>query len=326
MARHLNTVQMTSLHSNVVSEMVKRSLDEDLGLAVRGDGQTNGATKAFGIPGDDVTASLVPPTTRAKATVITRGPIVVCGRAFVDEVFRQVDSSASIQWFCKDGDQVAANEKLFDVEGDARAVLTAERSALNFLQLLSGTATTTRQYADAIAHTKCRVLDTRKTVPGLRAAQKHAVSCGGGCNHRIGLYDAFLIKENHIAACGGIAAAARAAREKTKAAGKEGLILVEIEVENLSQLEEVLSLDSDCPVDVVMLDNFSHEDMHAAVERVRKAAESGKAVPQLEASGNVTLETIASVAETGVDYVSIGALTKHVSAADLSMRITWTDL
>lgn len=252
----------------------------------------------------DITAMLIPDTEQAQARIISRESAVLCGRDWVDEVFRQIDKSVTVTWHASDGDRVAPNDLLFELSGNARSLLTGERSALNFLQLLSGTATTCREYADLVAHTQVKLLDTRKTIPGLRTAQKYAVSCGGCHNHRIGLYDAFLIKENHIAACGGIAKAISAAREL--APGKP----VEVEVETLAELKQAL----DAQADIIMLDNFSLSDMREGV-----ALTNGRA--KLEASGNVSKATLAGIAETGVDYISIGALTKHARAVDLSMRL-----
>jgi nicotinate-nucleotide pyrophosphorylase (carboxylating) len=264
-------------------------------------------TVAFALKEDigsgDITAQLIPQAQMAKARIITREAATICGIEWVNEVFLQVDSTVSIKWHVSDGDIVAANATLFELSGSARSLLTGERTALNFLQLLSGTATLCQSYADLVAHTQVRLLDTRKTIPGLRTAQKYAVTCGGCHNHRIGLYDAFLIKENHIAACGGIAAAIQAARDIAP------LKPVEIEVENLDELSSALNGDAD----IIMLDNFSLEDMRTAVELT-----AGKA--KLEASGNVDTETLPGTAETGVDYISIGALTKHARAVDLSMR------
>jgi nicotinate-nucleotide pyrophosphorylase (carboxylating) len=264
-------------------------------------------TVAFALKEDigsgDITAQLISQAQMAKARIITREAATICGIAWVNEVFRQVDSTVSIKWHVSDGDIVAANATLFELSGSARSLLTGERTALNFLQLLSGTATICQSYADLVAHTQVRLLDTRKTIPGLRTAQKYAVTCGGCHNHRIGLYDAFLIKENHIAACGGIAAAIQAARDIAP------LKPVEIEVENLDELSAALKGDAD----IIMLDNFSLEDMRTAVELT-----AGKV--KLEASGNIDTETLPGIAETGVDYISIGALTKHARAVDLSMR------
>jgi nicotinate-nucleotide pyrophosphorylase (carboxylating) len=218
-------------------------------------------------------------------------------------VFRQVDNTVVVQWHCQDGDSVAANSTLFTLAGSARSLLTGERTALNFLQLLSGVATEAKFYSDLVAGTKVRILDTRKTIPGLRTAQKYAVQCGGCYNHRIGLFDAFLIKENHIAGCGGIDKAITTA--KANHPDKP----VEVEVENFDELEQALSAGAD----IIMLDNFTNQQMVEAVALV-----NGRA--KLEASGNITNETLRSVAETGVDYISIGALTKHCRAIDLSMR------
>ncbi|AQA19755.1 nicotinate-nucleotide diphosphorylase (carboxylating) [Halioglobus japonicus] len=252
----------------------------------------------------DITARLIAADSRASGRVITREAGVLCGRAWVEETFRQVDSDMSLDWRVADGDVLEPDTVLFHFGGPARSLLTAERCALNFLQLLSGTATTCARYASLVADTGVRLLDTRKTIPGLRVAQKYAVSCGGCHNHRIGLFDAFLIKENHIAACGGIAAAVTRAREI--APGKPA----EVEVENLEELNQALQAGADR----VMLDNFSLEDMRTAV-----ATTAGRA--ELEASGNVTETTLRPIAETGVDFISIGALTKDCKALDLSMRL-----
>ena len=251
----------------------------------------------------DVTAELVNADTQASARVISREPGILCGTAFVDTVFARLDPTLRVSWFKADGDIIAANDLLFTVTGNARVILTGERTALNFLQLLSGTATRCRHYADRVADTPVKLLDTRKTIPGLRLAQKYAVTCGGCYNHRVGLYDAFLIKENHIEACGGIAAAVRTAREH--APGKP----VEVEVENMEELAEALEANADR----IMLDNFSNDEMRAAV-----ALTAGRA--ELEASGNVTEKTLHDIAQTGVDFISIGALTKGVEPLDLSMR------
>lgn len=252
----------------------------------------------------DITAALIPATQTATATVITREAATICGLAWVNEVFRQVDPEVELEWHVADGDQVTPDQKLLTLKGKARSLLTGERCALNFLQTLSGTATRAKHYADLVAGTGVRLLDTRKTIPGLRTAQKYAVTCGGCYNHRIGLYDAFLIKENHIAACGGISQAVETAREQ--APGKP----VEVEVENLAELEQALTAGAD----VIMLDNFSLEDM-------RKAVEINQGQAKLEASGGVTDQTLRPIAETGVDYISIGVLTKDFVALDLSMRV-----
>ncbi|WP_158894075.1 MULTISPECIES: carboxylating nicotinate-nucleotide diphosphorylase [unclassified Pseudomonas] len=252
----------------------------------------------------DLTAGLIPAQQHARARIITRDAAVVAGTAWVDEVFRVLDPAVEVRWQVADGERVAADQVLFELAGPARALLTGERSALNFLQLLSGTATRCRHYADLVQDTAVRLLDTRKTLPGLRRAQKYAVTCGGCYNHRIGLFDAFLIKENHIAACGGIAQAVAAARQL--APGRP----VEVEVESLQELEQALSAGAD----IVMLDELSLADMRTAV-----ALTAGRA--KLEASGGVNQDTLLGIAETGVDYISIGTLTKDVKAVDLSMRI-----
>ena len=273
------------ISAQYISERVQQALAEDVGAG-------------------DITASLIAPDTLASADVITREAGVLCGKAFAEETFRQVDARCGTVWQVEDGDHINAGDSLYRVTGPARALLTAERTALNFLQALSGTATVAKAYADRIAHTDVRLLDTRKTLPGLRLAQKYAVACGGCYNHRIGLFDAFLIKENHIAAAGGIREAIIAARHI--AADKP----VEIEVETLEELDTALSAEPDR----IMLDNFSLEALREAVARTAGQAE-------LEASGNVTDQTLVAIAETGVDLISIGALTKHIRALDLSMRM-----
>jgi nicotinate-nucleotide pyrophosphorylase (carboxylating) len=255
----------------------------------------------------DVTAALVPAAQRVRGNVVTREEAVLCGRAWVEETFRQLDARVQLTWHAADGDRVAAQQALFAIAGPARPVLSGERTALNFLQLLSGTATVTRRFVDAVAGTGCRILDTRKTVPGLRTAQKYAVRCGGGQNHRMGLYDQVLIKENHIAAAGSLTGAIEAARRS--AAG----ITVEVEVETLAELREALN----ARPDIIMLDEFSLADMRAAVALNR----SHGAVAKLEVSGSVSLEAVRDIGLTGVDYISVGALTKHVRAIDLSMRL-----
>ncbi|MBD2859758.1 carboxylating nicotinate-nucleotide diphosphorylase [Spongiibacter sp. KMU-158] len=252
----------------------------------------------------DITAQLIPETQMGNGRVISREKAVICGVDWVNAVFQQIDESVSLNWKVKDGDLVEPDTVLFEIKGPARSLLTGERAALNFLQLLSGTATICKEYADLVAHTQVKLLDTRKTIPGLRTAQKYAVTCGGCHNHRIGLYDAFLIKENHIAACGGIAQAVENAHQI--APGKP----VEVETENLDELRQALSAGAD----IIMLDNFSIADMKEAVRIT-----DGKA--KLEASGNVDKTTLPSYAETGVDYISIGGLTKHARAIDLSMRL-----
>ena len=255
----------------------------------------------------DLTAQLIPADRVSRATVITREDAVLCGAAWFDEVFRQVDSRVRVTWSASDGERVRADQQLCTLDGPARSLLTGERTALNFLQALSATATVTRRYVDAVAGTRCRILDTRKTIPGLRVAQKYAVLCGGGTNHRIGLFDAILVKENHIAAAGSIANAVSEARRL------DSKVLLEVEVENLTQLREAL----DARVDRILLDNFSHDLMREAV-RITRAHPNSRT--ELEASGNMSLETLRAVAETGVDFISVGGLTKHVRAVDLSMR------
>ncbi len=257
----------------------------------------------------DITAQLIPADKQARAQVITREAGILCGTRWVNEVFEQVqasyDSSLSIDWHVKDGDTLIPNQALFSLNGHARTILSGERAALNFLQTLSGTATTSSEYAKRVAHTEVKLLDTRKTLPGFRMAQKYAVACGGCHNHRIGLWDAFLIKENHIMACGGIAQAVASAKQL--APGKP----VEVEVESIKELEQALAAQAD----IVMLDNFSLDDMRLAISITRKQA-------KLEASGGITLDTLVAIAETGVDYISIGALTKDCKSLDLSMRIS----
>lgn len=268
-----------------IDASVRRALAEDIGTG-------------------DITAQLIPAERLAHATVITREAAVVSGTAWVDAVFRQLDPRVAVHWQVVDGDRVAPDQPLFHLEGPARALLSGERTALNFLQTLSGVATRCRHFADLVEGTAVRLLDTRKTLPGLRLAQKYAVTCGGCHNHRIGLYDAFLIKENHIAASGGIGAAVSAARRI--APGK----LVEVEVEDLEELDQAL----EAGADIVMLDELSLDDMRTAVSLT-----AGRA--KLEASGGISETSLRRIAETGVDFISIGALTKHVQAVDLSMRL-----
>lgn len=265
---------------------VRRALTEDIGSG-------------------DITAQLIPEERLAHATVITREAAVIAGTAWVDAVFRQLDPRVAVHWQVADGDRVQPNQPLFHLEGPARALLSGERSALNFLQCLSGVATRVAHYVELVKGTSVKLLDTRKTLPGLRLAQKYAVTCGGGHNHRIGLYDAFLIKENHIAACGGITQAINAAHRI--APGKP----VEVEVENLDELRQAL----DAGADIIMLDELSLDDMRTAVTLT-----AGRA--KLEASGGINDTTLRTIAETGVDYISIGTLTKDVRAVDLSMRLS----
>ena len=264
------------------------------------------------VGGGDLTAALVPAGRRGVATVITRESAIVAGRPYVDEVFRQVDPSVRIEWQVADGDAVQPRQPLYRLSGPARSLLTGERTALNFYQVLSATATATRQYANALAGLPCKVLDTRKTLPGLRNAQKYAVRCGGGVNHRFGLYDGILVKENHIVAAGSIGAAAAAARLSSPG------VMVEVEVETLDELRQAL----DAGADMALLDEFSLEDLRAAVA-LNRAHPNGPM--QLEASGGVTLKTVRAIAETGVDFVSVGSLTKNVRAVDLSMRFEYAD-
>lgn len=268
-----------------INPIVRLALDEDIGSG-------------------DITAGLVQSNEIARATVITREAGVLCGTQFVNAVFEILDPDVRVQWRKVDGDDLVANDVIFTLEGNARSILTGERPALNFLQMLSGTASYSASLSSLVAGTRAKLLDTRKTIPGFRNAQKYAVTCGGCFNHRIGLFDAFLIKENHIAACGGIQQAIAQARKN--APGKP----VEVEVESLEELEQGLIAGADR----IMLDNFSLDDMRAAV-----AITQGKA--ELEASGNVTESTLRAIADTGVDFISIGALTKVVMPLDLSLRL-----
>lgn len=275
-----------------IAQSVKIALHEDL----------NGLPASEG----DITANLISADKQAKAVVITREDAVFCGQAWVQEVFRQLGGSVKITWFVKDGDFVKANSKLFSLEGPARTLLTGERTALNFIQTLSGIASKVKLYLDLIAETNCKLLDTRKTLPGLRNASKYAVLCGGGFNHRLGLFDAYLIKENHILACGGIAQAIAIANEQHPERW------VEVEVETIDELKQALSAGAQR----VMLDNFTVPMMIEAVAINNSNAHKA----DLEVSGNVNRKTILTYAQTGVDYISVGALTKHVQAVDLSMR------
>lgn len=254
----------------------------------------------------DVTALLIDANKKATATVITREPMVLCGQAWFDAVFKQLNPEIEIQWQQNETEFVEANSLLCTLKGNARALLTGERTALNLLQTLSATATQSKHYADAVAYTDCKILDTRKTIPGLRLAQKYAVKCGGGVNHRTGLYDAVLIKENHIIAAGSIKNAVDNAR-------LQSTVMVEVEVESMKELLQAVAAEPDR----IMLDNFSINALKQAVILNNKQIE-------LEASGDVNLGNIAEIAETGVDYISIGALTKHITAINLSMRIELT--
>ncbi len=258
----------------------------------------------------DLTAKLVPYAAETSAIVIAKEAMTMAGQPWVNEVFRQLDAKVSVEWMCNDGDSVPADAEICIVSGPARAILSGERTALNFLQLLSSTATITAQYVQETEHTKARILDTRKTVPGLRFAQKYAVRCGGGNNHRIGLFDAFLIKENHIISGGGIAATVNTAKNIS------GGLPVEIEVESVEELREALAAGAER----MLLDNFASADLQYAVE-INQAEGDPPAI--LEASGGVTLNTVRKIAETGVDFISVGALTKDIKAIDLSMRFLY---
>lgn len=271
---------------------------------------TVSAALAEDIGSGDISAALIPADRRARADVISRESAVICGTPWVDEVLRQLGNEAKLEWHCQDRDRIAPDQKVLSITGPARNLLTAERSALNFLQLLSGVATTARRYADQVSDYPVKLLDTRKTIPCLRRAQKYAVVCGGCHNHRMGLYDAFLIKENHIAACGSIGTAITQARSMH--AGKP----VEVEVENFDEFDQAL----DARADIIMLDNFTIADLARAVAINR--ARSGNPPALLEASGGVQEAELAAIAGTGVDYISIGALTKDARAIDLSMRFT----
>ncbi len=251
----------------------------------------------------DITASIIADSVQARANVIARESAVICGQAWFDAIFNQLNSEVEIEWFLDEGSACEKETVICQLKGPARILLTGERTALNLLQTLSYTATVAKQYADAVSGTGCKVLDTRKTIPGLRNAQKYAVSCGGCFNHRTGLYDGVLIKENHIMAAGSIALAVKKARELSD-------VPVEVEVESLSEYQIAIS----ARPDRIMLDNFSMNDMKTAV-----ATDHGSI--ELEASGDITLQNIREIAETGVDFISIGALTKHIRAVDLSMRI-----
>jgi nicotinate-nucleotide pyrophosphorylase (carboxylating) len=280
-----------SLLPNDIAAQVEIALREDIGSG-------------------DVTAQLVPITQKVRGRVITREDAVLCGQPWVTETFRTLDPDTRLKWHVSDGARMTAGQVVFEIEGRARPVLTGERTALNFLQLLSATATKARQYIDAVAGTGCIILDTRKTIPGLRSAQKYAVRCGGAQNHRIGLYDMVLIKENHIAAAGSLSGAISTARRTAPG------LQVEVEVESLAELEEALAAQPD----IIMLDDFSRADMEAAVSLNR----SHRRPVKLEASGSVTLETVCTIAATGIDYVSVGSLTKNVRAVDLSMRLEFS--
>ncbi|PHR83554.1 MAG: nicotinate-nucleotide diphosphorylase (carboxylating) [Colwellia sp.] len=294
------TSQLAKLQQDIKAT-ITWALKEDLG-AFEGE---------YACAEQDITAMLIPENEQAVATVITREDCIICGVSWVNEVFKQLDASlgctdeqaTKITWFVNDGEMVKANTTLFELEGNARTLLTGERVALNFLQTLSGTATLTSKYVKELQGSNTKLLDTRKTLPGLRSAQKYSVLCGGGVNHRIGLFDAFLIKENHIAACGGIAQAVATAKKNH--ADKT----VEVEVESMDELQQAL----EAGADIIMLDNFTPTMIEEAVIATRNKA-------KLEVSGNMTIETLREYSKAGVDFISSGALTKHVQAIDLSMR------
>jgi len=273
----------TNISQLQIQKAVKTALAEDVGSG-------------------DITAQLIPSDRIAHATIISREKAILCGQFWADETIRQLDPALTIDWLIDDGEELTPNKAVATLNGPARSLLTAERTILNFLQTLSATATTTRHFVDLVSHTKCTILDTRKTLPGLRYAQKYAVTVGGGSNHRLGLFDAYLIKENHIRACGSIEAAIQTATENSP--GKP----VEVEVQTLAELRRAIAANAD----IVMLDNFS-------LELTREAVTINGGKTKLEASGNVDKETLVQIAETGVDFVSIGALTKHCRAIDFSM-------
>ncbi|MEE9337724.1 MAG: carboxylating nicotinate-nucleotide diphosphorylase [Methylococcaceae bacterium] len=272
------------MNSQPTSTEIKNFLAEDIGSG-------------------DITASIIPPTTQATANVITREKMVLCGQAWFDAIFKTINPKIAIQWLASEGELIEENTRLCQLSGSAQGLLTGERTALNLLQTLSYTATIAKQYSDAVSGTQCKVLDTRKTIPGLRNAQKYAVTCGGCFNHRTGLYDGVLIKENHIMAAGSIKLAVNSAKKISD-------VPIEVEVESLAEYAQAI----EAKPDRIMLDNFSTADMKKAV-----ALNHGDI--ELEASGDITLDNIRVIAETGVDFISIGALTKHVKAIDLSMRV-----
>lgn len=296
---------------NDIRLAVTAALNEDLGLtpsaANEGSPDQDRAEKLLH---NDITAQLIPENKLVEATLITREEGVFCGKAWAEQVFNQLGGEVALHWLVDDGDLLVPNQTLCELSGSARAILTGERTAMNFIQTLSGVASLTKVYVDKIGNAQTKLLDTRKTIPGLRMAQKYAVTCGGGHNHRIGLFDAFLIKENHIMASGGIKEAVTTAREifadKT----------VEVEVESLNELTQAL----DAKADIIMLDNFDINMMLDAVKLNNEYKAKGGET-KLEVSGNVTLETISDFAKTGIDFISVGALTKHVKALDLSLRV-----
>lgn len=275
-----------------IQNQVQQALNEDLGTSVSTD-----------FEGCDVTASLIPATKVSKAHLICREKAILCGKKWVDTAFNLLDSTIQIKWYFDDGQEINDNDVICEITGNARHILTAERTALNFLQTLSATATQTSLFVKKIEQTDCKILDTRKTIPGLRLAQKYAVTCGGGVNHRVGLYDMILIKENHIHAAGSITAAVSKAREN------KHNFKIEVEVENIDELQQAI----DCKVDRILLDNMDIAMLKEAVLLANKKID-------LEASGNITMATIRSIAKTGVDYISIGAITKNIHAIDFSLR------
>lgn len=295
---------------NDIRLSVKAALDEDLGHQDANHNQSSDHRSQA-----DITAQLIPSDKHAQAKLITREEGVFCGKAWAEQVFNQLGGKVALLWHVDDGDLLIPNQVLCELSGSARTILTGERTAMNFIQTLSGVATLTKTYVDKLAGTHTQLLDTRKTLPGLRTAQKYAVTCGGGVNHRIGLYDAFLIKENHIMACGSIKNAVASARNLHQDK------VVEVEVENIDELSQAL----DAQADIIMLDNFDINRMLEAVELNNQYKTSdntqGYQGAKLEVSGDVTLDTIANFAKTGVDYISVGALTKHVRALDLSLRL-----
>ena len=284
-ARPANLIGKVS--SDLIARQVAAALAEDLGAG-------------------DVTAALVPASQQVRAQIVAREPAILCGTDWVDATFKQLDPAIQLEWLAVDGDRLTADLPVLRLSGAARPILTGERTALNFLQTLSGTATAASRYVQAVAGTACRILDTRKTLPGLRLAQKYASRCGGAQNHRLGLYDMVLIKENHIIAAGSIGSAITAARRTSPG------VPVEVEVESLDEFQQALA----AAPDIIMLDELSLADMREAVKRNRASAAPCK----LEASGSVTLATVREIALTGVDFISIGGITKHVQAVDLSMR------
>jgi nicotinate-nucleotide pyrophosphorylase (carboxylating) len=288
----IGPVLIGRIDSQSIARQVAAALAEDLG-------------------GGDVTAALVPAAQLVRARIVARESAILCGTDWVAETFRQLDPSVQLEWLAQDGDAIAADQTLLRLEGLARPILTGERTSLNFLQTLSATATAARRYVDAVAGTGCRILDTRKTLPGLRLAQKYAARCGGAQNHRLGLHDMVLIKENHIIAAGTIANAVATARHTSPG------IPVEVEVETLAEFDQAIAAGAD----IILLDELSLADMRSAVARNRGA---GTPQAKLEASGSVTLATVREIALTGVDYISVGGITKHVQAVDLSMRFEFT--